>query len=65
MEEDAEALEILFADILRLFPPGARRNFKLSNLRRMATYTRCPHWPLGRESFVLKICREAGVVDNG
>ena len=24
----------------------------------MAVHTRCPHWPLGRESFVLQICHQ-------
>ena len=59
MEEDAEALEMLYETILRLYPPGPRRAFQLHILRDMAVYTRCPQWPLGRESFVSKICREA------
>jgi hypothetical protein len=59
MEEDAEALEILYGTILRLYPPGPRRAFQLHILRDMAVYTRCPHWPLGREFFVSRICREA------
>jgi hypothetical protein len=59
MEEDAEALEMLYGTILRLFPPGPRRAFQLHILRAMAIYTRCPHWPLGREFFVSRICREA------
>ena len=55
MEEDAETLEVLFVEIRRLFVPGPRRDFWLSQLRRMATQSRCPHWPLGREFFVLKL----------
>ena len=59
MEEDAEALEVLFAAILRLYPPGPRRAFHLDYLRQMAAFTRCPQWPLGRDFFVLRIRREA------
>jgi len=59
MEEDAEALEMPYGTILQLYPPGPRRAFQLHLLRDMAVYTRCPHWPLGRELFVSRICREA------
>jgi len=59
MEEDAQALEALFAGILRVYPPGPGRHVQLANLRRMAVYTRCPQWPLGRELFVLQICRQS------
>jgi hypothetical protein len=61
MEEDAQALEALFAHILKLHPPGPGRNLQLTSLRRMAIYTRCPHWPLGREWFVLQICRQSEI----
>ena len=54
MEEDAQTLEVLFTEICRLWPPGPGRDFWLSQLRRVAVESRCPHWPLGREFFFLK-----------
>jgi len=55
MEEDAEALETLYADILSIYPPGPKRAYWLAELRRIVPMTRCPHWPLGRERFLLKL----------
>ena len=56
MEEDAEALEKMYADILSVYPPGLMRSFWLAQLRRAALLTRCPHWPLGRERFLMSLC---------
>jgi hypothetical protein len=56
MEEDAEALEKMYADILSVYPPGPMRAFWLAQLRRAALLTRCPHWPLGRERFLMSLC---------
>ncbi|MBS0422323.1 MAG: hypothetical protein JSR66_31750 [Proteobacteria bacterium] len=56
MEEDAEALEKMYADILSVYPPGPMRAFWLAQLRRAALLTRCPHWPLGREQFLMSLC---------
>jgi len=56
MEEDAEALETLYADILSIYPPGPKRAYWLAELRRIVPMTRCPHWPLGRERFLLSLC---------
>ena len=56
MEEDAEALEKMFANILSVYPTGPLRAFWLSSLRRAALLTRCPHWPLGREQFLMNLC---------
>ena len=52
MEEDAEALEKMYADILSVYPPGPMRAFWLAQLRRAALLT----WPRGRDRCVMSLC---------
>jgi len=56
MEEDRKALDRLYEDVLALYPPGPSRDFGIDRLRRMAAYTRCPHWQPKRTRPQLKLC---------
>jgi len=56
MKDDHEALDWLYQDILRRYPPGERRGTALARLYNMATYTECPNWKPPRPQPVLKLC---------
>jgi hypothetical protein len=44
MEDDTRALDRLYADVLKQYPPGEQREAAVNRLLRMATFTRCPDW---------------------
>jgi hypothetical protein len=44
MEDDTRALDWLYADILKRYPPGEQRKVAVNRLLRMAAFTRCPDW---------------------
>lgn len=56
MDDDREALDWLYENAFRLYPPGPRRDFWSGQIKRMAAFTRCPDWRPKRQKSSLKLC---------
>lgn len=44
MRTDRDALDLLYADALEMYPPGPRRDAAIARLYSMASFTDCPDW---------------------